>query len=434
MVEQVYTAAKICVRGTILEDQDKQLKTISNSVGCGHESLLEHTNLITILEEEYTDDKDHTKKLTQFLETLRYLNYRVYYKEQSMVIIISGSIRGYKHIVRNITDLTNPYLEAIKLSMYKTPKCFYKDFINDKILEEKDFVKFEYMNDRNRVFIDENDDADVVIGKSKSSKGYPKILYRDDILILGEEILRLTGIDIDFEDLLDFSTITVLFKMSRTAANQLVRHRNGISQESQRYVSYSDTPFINPLADLDDPKYDQARKYMDTWAEEAVSNYSYLLRNYPNVVKKEDARSILPSNMETRVLMTFTYKSLIQAIELRTAKAAQREIRTNFIKLEKDLKGILFGDKDSDLDLEHYIWTLNNHLYRSNSKIDVSGLETTIGNKYNEFDELMSEDIVSEADKAAAKKEIESKLGEYPYPVEKKVSNFVKIDTEYNDI
>ena len=46
----------------------------------------------------------------------------------------------------------------------------------------------------------------------------------------------------------------------------------------------------------------------------------------------------------------------------------------------------------------------------------------------------MSEDIVSEADKAAAKKEIESKLGEYPYPVEKKVSNFVKTDTEYNDI
>ena len=67
-----------------------------------------------------------------------------------------------------------------------------------------------------------------------------------------ESLNDLFKINIPMRDALDFATITVYFKkLSRTASHQLVRHRNAISQESQRYVDYSNAGFVNPLLEHD---------------------------------------------------------------------------------------------------------------------------------------------------------------------------------------
>ena len=463
MISQVYTAAKVCVRGKMTDDEERRIKTISNSVGCGHESLLEHTNLITIIEKDIEDSKNGIKEITEFLETLKYLNYRVYYKEKSSVIIISGSIRGYKHIYRNITSLNNPYLTAMTNSIYKTPKYFYKDLIADDILDEKKFVQFEYYAKR-KLFIDENGEADYTeLDKeptedlipaelkdriSKSKFDFPKVLFYDNIQVVAEEINRLTGLDICLEDLFDFCTITVLFKLSRTAGNQLVRHRNAISQESQRYVAYDKTPFINPLNDIEDEldedsigKLGGVKKIMNKQAEECISTYSFLLRNFDSIVKKEDARSILPSNMETIVMMTFTFKSLIQAIELRTAKAAQREIRNNFKTLEKKLKYVVFGDADSTIDLRLYAWNTKNHLYRSISEMQAASVYYSEDGYVDTFDStgLEDEELTEEEQRKRyyeAAEEANSLLGEVPDygSVNIKVDNFINSDNDYDKI
>lgn len=447
MVSQVYLAAKVCVRGKIAIEEEKRIKTISNSVGCGHESLLEHTNLITIIEKDSKDTD--IQELTKFLETLKYLNYRIYYKDTKMFIIISGSIRGYKHIIRNIVDLNNKYVEYIKESLYRTPKYFYKDFIEDEILNEKEFVKFSCINNKNKIFINENNEAESTEFEDKpittliSKDKKPNILFMDDIRVLAEEISRITKLDINLDDLLDFCSMTILFTISRTAANQLVRHRNAISQESQRYVSYENTPFINPLDDIEseDGRLVTVKKIINKRAESAISDYSFLLRNYPDLVKKEDARSILPANMETVVLMTFTYKSLIQAIELRTSKAAQREIRNNFLYLEEKLKSILFGSKiKCEDDLKLYVWSTKNHFYRSNSSFSIDYLNF-IDNE-NITDELTDQngEVITEE----RKEELKQMASEYAKAVldwepdystnMNKTDNFIEPNKEYDNI
>lgn len=441
MISQVYLAAKVCVRGAILNDREKQLKTIANSVGRGHESLLEHTNLITIL--EIKDEEVSTKDMIELLETLKYLNYRVYYVEDKTFILISGSIRGYKHIFRNIVNLNNKLLFYIKESMYDTPKEFYKDFIDDNLLDANNFCQHTPIG--GKLFINENDEVDTTISKDIDPElfeygEFPRIVFYDNLGVLTEELSKL-GLDIPLDDLLDFVKVTVAFKMSRTAANQLVRHRNAVSQESQRYVDYSTTPFINPLEES--PKedigngYHETRTRLDAIAKEAISEYAFLRRNFPYAIK-EVARSILPANMETRVLMTFTFKSLIQAIVLRTHKAAQKEIREDFIKLEKDFNKLFFGTDEIDpkYNLRNFVWDNDRHCYRADATTNIEEITSIIGDTdIDAFKELTEEYIPSEEEVSEAVNHYKEELGFTPdYSRVKEIDNEINSDTEFRDI
>lgn len=127
--------------------------------------------------------------------------------------------------------------------------------------------------------------------------------------------------------------ITVVFyNMSRTATHQLVRHRNAITQESQRYVNAKNASFTIPVPDYtDDKKYtveifgNKVTAPLTVLATGLTKVYDQLIRQG---LKKEEARAFLPANINCgRLYMTFTLFSLIAFLNLRTDSHAQYEIR-----------------------------------------------------------------------------------------------------------
>ena len=159
--------------------------------------------------------------------------------------------------------------------------------------------------------------------------------------------------------------MTVLFKnMSRTCTHQLVRHRNGITQESQRYVNYSNADFADPCEFKD--KYNSNEKYLINFngqemymtlkeiGEAEIGIYRDLSNKEknPEYLLKEDARAFLPSNVRCKkIYITFTFNTLSKFLELRQDSAAQAEIRTyaNAIKAWLDSNAdSIFGHEDKE--------------------------------------------------------------------------------------
>jgi thymidylate synthase (FAD) len=110
--------------------------------------------------------------------------------------------------------------------------------------------------------------------------------------------------------------------ITRACANQLVRHRlASYSQESTRYVDMSTQNVIEPDAIKNHP-------YCHVlW----ISTVKIIRRVYNEFrkhgIKKEDARAILPLNLETKLMASMNARELMHVIELRTSPKAQQEIR-----------------------------------------------------------------------------------------------------------
>lgn len=138
------------------------------------------------------------------------------------------------------------------------------------------------------------------------------------------------------DDVLDIVKVSVIIHdISRPISMQVIRHRNAITQESQRYVDYSKKAFINPLKFHDtDEMLNKKFKLSLFGTNFELSGQELgnrLCKIYHQLVeqgmKKQDARSFLPSNVCTRLIMTFTYKNLFHFFNMRLDKAAQAEIR-----------------------------------------------------------------------------------------------------------
>lgn len=122
--------------------------------------------------------------------------------------------------------------------------------------------------------------------------------------------------------------------VSRACSHQLVRHRiASYNQESQRYCKYDlkgDDWFITP-PDLEDKAY-----YANNMRMCAIAYLGALKSG----VKAEDARSLLPESMKTRLIVTMNARSLFNFLNLRCDKAAQWEIRQLAEEVERQIMGI----------------------------------------------------------------------------------------------
>jgi hypothetical protein len=119
--------------------------------------------------------------------------------------------------------------------------------------------------------------------------------------------------------------------MSRIITQQVTRHRNGITQESQRYVNYTGAMFNSPAKFKD--KYDPHKIYktsvgnytMESLGEVLTLVYGELVNQG---VEKEDARGYLPGNTQCgKLYMTFTLRALMVFLHLRLDSHAQAEVR-----------------------------------------------------------------------------------------------------------
>ncbi len=112
--------------------------------------------------------------------------------------------------------------------------------------------------------------------------------------------------------------------VSRAMTHQLVRHRlASYNQQSQRYVRFDESlDVIVPPAVM---QHDGTSSVFDRAVRSSLEAYRELLEAG---VEPEDARYVLPSAAETKIVVSMNLRELLHFFALRCCRRAQWEIRT----------------------------------------------------------------------------------------------------------
>ena len=329
-------ACACCWDKPVPESYNHKAEYLAKRVKTGHTSILEHSNFVIVL--VYHMDSYH--EIIKFLGFNKYLNTTVKAIDDKYYILVSGSYRGYTELFKEYDDMKNPTLNAIRKCLYEnTHSAVFEDLINYNYLDRDNFLNVE------------PDDTLLLSQSIKMTEEQAAITEYINIDSIGKLIRNISTVTSELStcintfDLVKHCSISILFKnMSRTATHQLVRHRNAITQESQRYVDYSGAKFSSPETFKPD-KYDADHKYTVRFGSSSplhmtleeigaaeseiynqLSNPAIAGENYK--LLKEDARAFLPGNIQCgKLYMTFTYKSFFKFLDLREHTAAQAEIR-----------------------------------------------------------------------------------------------------------
>lgn len=126
-------------------------------------------------------------------------------------------------------------------------------------------------------------------------------------------------IDFDLDDLKLHKSFTFKFVCDRGVSHELVRHRQSVAQESQRYCNYSKDKFGNEITFVVPHDWnewsDEAKEIFANSCTYAETNYLKLL----NLGKApQDARRVLPNSTKTEVILTMPLGSWEHFIDLRS--------------------------------------------------------------------------------------------------------------------
>ena len=123
--------------------------------------------------------------------------------------------------------------------------------------------------------------------------------------------------------------------ISRVCSHQFVRVAHaGILQQSQRYVEQTGLRFIDPPALLTIP-VDLQERWMRI-QNEAKALYGELIGD--KLMKKEDARYIIPQGCDTTLVATMNFQAWRHMLHFRTEKHAQWEIREVANRIKQQLE------------------------------------------------------------------------------------------------
>lgn len=333
-VDNIYEACTCCYDNTKKLNYFQKKEYIAKRIIAGHESILEHGRLA--LKIINIRNSSLIAELTTY-EYAKYLQfYSIHNEDNSYTLIINGNMRSYKYFITNTSmyEYDNNFIirYIFKILQENTVKELYGDtdldFVDIETIDN-DVLDFNPELDKNGLYYQYTHTQNI-FGDMKTTKmnksidiGYDFISYRK----LKEDS------DIPDELIEDIIPVTVVFKnMSRTATHQLVRHRNAITQESQRYVTYKDADFTIPVPDYNNEKkykislFGQVKEInLSDLATEMMSVYEQLQKAG---LKKEEARAYLPQNVNCkRLYMTFSLSNLYAFLGLRTDEHAQYEIR-----------------------------------------------------------------------------------------------------------
>ena len=370
----VSAAARICVGMKPVEDYEKRKEHISRVVGRGHESVLEHTNIIMVIHFTSSSCLD----VLRLSESFRYLHWHITeekntdsyneieYKEKEAKVknivssgnkyhlLLGGSIRAYKNIFKETKELSsNPIYEEIKNNLYcSAEKVFFKDLIEDGIMDENSFGFIPRGNMNYEQKNEVKDGKEEVLGtECTGSLPIPNTIVGDRVDIIQahntfQDVYdKVKGYGFTIKDVLDVVSVSVIFHdISRPISMQINRHRNAISQESQRYVDYSNKGFVDPSNFIEgEPLGNFSVNIFGATKELSLADLGKELVNvYPQLINqgllKQDARSFLPSNVCTKLMMTFTYRNLFHFLDMRLSKGAQAEVRAVAEELDKKMR------------------------------------------------------------------------------------------------
>ena len=349
LVDNIYEACTCCYDNTKELDYLQKKSYIAKRINSGHESILEHGKLAIIFKGITKPNQIANVIGYEYSKWLEF--YTTELENGTYNLIVNGSIRAYKHFLTHITEDTYDTdiiaKSIISILLHNTPKELYGEYyMIEDFLETHDFVDVEpdaidIYNCRSGIFYDNifvKEIHDVPLNKPDVKKEVivgidginlaprPSLGYENALEYLSQEGFNA------YEIIDNIIPVTIVFKnMSRTATHQLVRHRNAITQESQRYVNASNASFTIPVPTYKDKKFDvtlfgnTSNVSLEELATELTNIYRQL---FAQGLKKEEARAFLPSNINCgRLYMTYTLATLKAFIKLRTDPHAQYEIR-----------------------------------------------------------------------------------------------------------
>lgn len=352
-VANIYEACTCCYDNTKPLSYIEKKAYIEKRIDAGHESILEHGRLALKIKD--IDDANLIAEITTY-EYSRFLEfYSIHREDDKYNLIINGNIRAYKHFITNTTSndydrnlivriIHNLLIENTVGELYGKKFVMYDEIPKFVDIE---FFKYENSDLYRKCVFDKTTGIQYDTVISNKTIDIPTTNTKEPIktVDIGIDTKYFENLindpDISPEIISNILAVTVIFKnMSRTATHQLVRHRNAITQESQRYVNYKDATFTIPV-----PDYDEDKKYsisifgqkkevnLRELAIELISIYEQLTKAG---LKKEEARAYLPSNVNCRRLyMTFSLSNLIAFLNLRTDTHAQYEIRQYAIAIKE---------------------------------------------------------------------------------------------------
>lgn len=340
LVDNIYEACTCCYDNTKELDYMQKKEYLEKRINAGHESILEHGRLALMITNIHDTTNIADVMGYEYSKWLEF--YTTQLEDESYNMIVNGSIRAYKHFINHITEDTyefNPIVKSIvSILLENTPKELWGNMFKIKdFLSTHNFIDVEpdetYIDVKKAGIVYDNifirDIPDIQLNKKDATKsviiGCDSIKYYD---LLIDDIMS-NGFVPDIAENI-FVTTIVFLNMSRTATHQLVRHRNAITQESQRYVNASDASFTIPVPNCNKTFNitlfgNTVNTSLSKLATELINIYGQL---FSQGLKKEEARGFLPSNVNCgRLYMTFTLSSLDAFIKLRTNPHAQYEIR-----------------------------------------------------------------------------------------------------------
>ena len=326
----VNKASRLTIGKEEFNSYEDRLKHIEKLMKMGHESILEHSNIVSLIsipiDRICSMGISQVYDLIELLNRSRYLHIANTNNAGRINLLIGGSIRGYMNTIRESKN-DNSLAYIFKEILYSsTEKEFLNRLITRDLIEESKCVyrypvELEMTENEEELVNKDPIDPEPILGE------HVDLIYKTNPNTIFKEIHQY---GFSYRDACRVSTITFLFHdISRAIGNQLVRHRVGITQESQRYCTHGldiDKDFIDPIkmhnGDIRYLDLDKDRIHANI--KDPFYNYQYLL---DNKISKEDARYWLPLGVTTKILMTFTYRQYAQFLNLRLDLHAQREIR-----------------------------------------------------------------------------------------------------------
>lgn len=352
MIENIYDACTCCYDNTKPFNYIQKKEYIEKRVNAGHESVLEHGRFCVYFKNVVGYQKEMLELST--MEPSTDLTFEsITNTDGSIDLFVIGNMRFFKYFVNNISpDMYEGNIfvrHIVKLLFANTPRELYGTEVNKyDFINEKDFCDVEpfipnHMLDNPREGLHYCTVKDRALSMPTTKEEVHKSItlgFDNDAF----DSLMLT--DIPSYIIYKIIPVTVIFRNpSRTCTHEIVRHRNAITQESQRYVSAKDATFTVPV-----PDYDRDKKYnislfgntvsvtLDDLAKELLGVYPQLMNQG---LKKEEARGYLPHNVNCkRLYMTFSLEQLFRFVNLRTDSHAQYEIRQYANAIKDTFEGI----------------------------------------------------------------------------------------------
>ena len=317
-------AGRTCYRSFNNIKTDSYKTFISGIVKSGHESVIEHSNLVyVILKPNNKDIHNDANNINRYLINVMMYNGLLRVSENQAFYTISGNLRMFKDLIREyvkikaLNNKNNPILEDIMNSFYTLPEYFFIDMINSGTLDKAKFKLnpriVDSSNATNSRVLNEYVTVVNIDNFSFKVKGFTVNRNGDS---------QAHRISIPPTVLKRHNRMTVVINAPRYITHQIVRHRlASYSQASQRYCLEGGLNVYVPEEVKANPA---ANATANMLFNNALQSYSSLI---DMGIKKEDARAVLTNAQMSTLVMTATLEEFDHFTSVRADKAAQNFIR-----------------------------------------------------------------------------------------------------------